>query len=142
VLERLAYNQALTEQDTERIKQQEQKEAMALNVLAKEPESVKTASGKTVALYDTSQLNGMYLGHKVFEHHDIDFSLIRISDRKWQLASNPRYRHSMETLMGRHSIEGFVFTIDGRKDELLAIEAESTNCDPHQHILKFISGKL
>lgn len=144
VLERLAYNQEFIEEDIHRIAQQESSEKKAEEILRKAPDTRKTQSGKSLAVYDTSQLDGIYLGQKVFHHHNVDFCLIRISEIKWQLASNPSIKHSMESLLGQHMIEGMSFSVAGRKNELLAIELEargdSHNC--HECLINWLCDKL
>jgi len=87
-----------------------------------------------MAVYDTSRNKGIYLGHKVFEYHDVDYCLIRILQRKWQLASNPYHKYSMKHLMGQKNIGENKFTINGRKNELLSIENQfSKNYNPELH---------
>ena len=78
-----------------------------------------------MAVYDTSTNKGIYLGHKVFEHHDVDYCLIRILKTKWQLACNPSKKYSMKHLIGNKNIGGHIFSLAGRENELLAIESLS-----------------
>ena len=122
VLERLAYNQDFTEDDLKRIEQKKEDELKAEEILKNTPQTLETKSNKSFAIYDTSKNKGIYLGHKVFEHHDVDYCLIRISNTKWQLACNPSKKYSMKHLMGQKNIEGHTFSLAGRENELLAIE--------------------
>jgi len=126
VLERLAYNQDFTEGDLKRIEKKKEDELKAEEILKNTPQTLGTKSNKSFAIYDTSKNKGIYLGHKVFEHHDVDYCLIRISNTKWQLACNPSKKYSMKHLMGQKNIEGHIFSIAGRESELLAIENLST----------------
>ena len=144
VIERLAYNREFTEEDHSRITQQECSERMAEEILRKDPDTRKTHSGKVLAVYDTSQLDGIYLGHKVFHHHNVDFCLIRISEIKWQLASNPSIKHSMESLLGQHMIGVMSFSFAGRKNELLAVELETRGGSPESHecLISWLCDKL
>jgi len=125
VLERLAYNRNFIEDDLNRIEQQKQDEEKAEEILNKKPQTMETKSNKNMAIYDTSTSKGIYLGHKVFKHHDVDYCLIRISKTKWQLACNPSKKYSMKHLMGKQDIEDHTFSLAGRKNELLAIEKQS-----------------
>ena len=78
VLERLAYNLDFTEDDLQRIEQKKEDEQTAKAILNSTPQTMETKGNKTMAVYDTSASKGIYLGHKVFEHHDVDYCLIRI----------------------------------------------------------------
>jgi hypothetical protein len=144
VLERLAYNKDLTEDDLHRIEQQEQRDQLAEEILRKAPYSVKTRSGKEMVIYDTSKLDRIYLGHRVFNYHSVDFCLIRISERKWQFASNPSLRHSMKSLLGTQNIDGLSFSIAGRENELLAIvwKREAGHPNPHEYLIKWLCDKV
>ena len=101
-------------------------ELKAEEILKNTPQTLETKSNKNLAIYDTSKNKGIYLGHKVFEHHDVDYCLIRISNIKWQLACNPYKKYSMKHLMGQKNIEGHTFSLAGRENELLAIESQAT----------------
>jgi hypothetical protein len=125
VLERLAYDQDFTEDDLQRIEQKKKDELKAQQILNEIPQSFETKNKKSLAVYDTSKDKGIYLGHKVFEYHDVDYCLIRISSTKWQLACNPSKKYSMKQLMGIQEIEGQTFLLAGRENELLAIENQS-----------------
>ena len=123
-LERLAYDRDFTQDDLRRINSQIESENTSERILHQEPVAVPLNSGKIMAIYDTSKTEGLYLGHKVFEHHDVDYCLIRISKTKWQLACNPSKKYSMKHLMGNKNIGGYVFSLAGRENELLAIESQ------------------
>lgn len=126
VLERLAYNLDLTEGDLQRIEQKKEDEQTAKVILNNTPRTMETKGNKTMAVYDISTNKGIYLGHKVFEQHDVDYCLIRISKTKWQLASNPSKKYSMKHIMGEPNIVEHTFSIAGRENELLAIENRRT----------------
>lgn len=125
VLERLAYDRDFTEGDLQRIEQKKKDEQAAEKILNNTPQTRSTKSDKSMAVYDTSKNTGIYLGHKVFEYHDVDYCLIRISQTKWQLASNPSQKYSMKHLMGERNIGEYAFSLAGRENELLAIEDQS-----------------
>ncbi len=136
VLERLAYNQDFTEDDLQRIEQKKEDEQAAKVILNNTPQTMETKGNKTMAVYDTSTNKGIYLGHKVFEHHDVDYCLIRILKTKWQLACSPSKKYSMKHLMGNKNIGGHVFSLAGRENELLAIEGQpSENLKSNMHKL-------
>lgn len=136
VLERLAYNRNFTEGDLQRIEQKKEDEQKAQEILNNKPKTFETKSKKNIAVYDTSTSKGIYLGHKVFKHHDVDYCLIRISKTKWQLACNPSKKYSMKHLMGKQNIEEQVFSLAGRENELLAIEGQpSGNLKSNAHKL-------
>lgn len=125
VLERLAYDRGLTKDDLQRIEQKKEDEQKAEKILNNTPQTMETKGNKTIAVYDTSKNKGVYLGHKVFKHHAVDYCLIRISQVKWQLACNPSEKYSMKHLMGRQNIDEHVFFLAGRENALLAIEKQS-----------------
>jgi len=144
-LERLAYNQDFTEGDLQRIEQKREDEISAEEILKLLPWTRATQNDKSMAVYDTSKNSGIYLGHKVFEHHDVDYCLIRISQTKWQLASNPSRKYSMKHLMGKPKIEGHTFSVAGRENELLAIENqpnEELGSDLHGLLMDWLSEQL
>ena len=116
----------------------------AVDILNRRPQIMKTKSNKTIAIYDTSKNQGIYLGHKVFDHHDVDYCLIHITEKKWQLASNPSRKQQMKHLMGKQNIEKNIFSIGGRENELLAIEINKNvdSNEPHKHILNWLCDKL
>ena len=144
VLERLAFNRDFTEADLQRIEQKKDDEQRAKDILNNKPDTVSTKTNKTMAIYDTSQNKGIYLGHKVFQHHDVDFCLIRISKTKWQLACNPSKRHSMQALLGVHETDDMAFSFAGRKNQLLAIELEGKddNAKSHESLTDWLCDKL
>ena len=144
VLERLAYDRDFTEDDLGRIEQQERSEQMSEEILHKEPDNRETNNDKIIAVYDTSKLAGIYLGQKVFKHHDVDYCLIRISERKWQLASNPSKKYSMELLMGKQYFDSMSFSFAGRKAALLAIvlEGRDDNIESHECLIDWLCEHL
>lgn len=144
VLERLAYNQDFTQTDLDRIEQQKESEQISEDILFKQPETVTVKSGKEMAIYDTSQMKGVYLGQKVFQHHNVDFCLTRISEKKWWLASNPTSKHSMKALLGKHQLDNMTITIAGRENELLSIENVKNidSIEPHKLIISWLCDRL
>ncbi len=144
VLERLAFNHDFTEDDLKRIEQKKEDELKAQEILNSKPHTIQTQCNKILAIYDTSENQGVYLGHKVFNHHDVDYCLIRITETKWQLASNPSQKYPMKHLMGEQYINKYRFTVAGRENELLAIESEAkmNNQGSHQCLLGWLCSKL
>jgi len=145
VLERLAYNQDFTEDDLKRIEQKKEDELKSEEILKNIPHTLETKSNKSLAIYDTSKNMGIYLGHKVFVHHDVDYCLIRILKTKWQLACNPSKTHSMKHLMGEQNIGGHTFSLAGRENELLAIEsqpAKNLQADLHGLLISWLCEDL
>ena len=144
VLERLAFNQDFTEGDMQRIEQKKNDEQEAEKILSDTPQTMPTQSDKSLAVYDTSKNKGIYLGHKVFEYHDVDYCLIRISATKWQLACNPSKKHSMRHIMGDQNIGDQAFTLAGRENELLAIEmpGNRVHFDSHHQIISWLCNRL
>ncbi len=49
-------------------------------------------------------------------------ALFAFYKKKWQLASNPSRKYSMKHLIGKLEIDGQIFSVAGRENELLAIE--------------------
>ncbi|MFC1676717.1 hypothetical protein ACFL3G_06595 [Planctomycetota bacterium] len=145
VLERLAYDQDFTEDDLQRIEQKKEDELKAGEILNNKPQTIETKGNKAMAVYDTSTSKGIYLGHKVFEHHDVDYCLIRILKTKWQLACNPSKKYSMKHLMGKQNIDGHTFSLAGRENELLAIEsqpAKNLQADLHGLLINWLCEDL
>ena len=144
VLERLAFNQDFTEGDMQRIEQKKTDEQEAEKILNNTPKTMPTQSNKSMAVYDTSKNKGIYLGHKVFEYHDVDYCLIRISENNWQLACNPYRKHSMRHIMGDQNIGDQTFTLAGRENELLAIEMSGNRVhfDSHRQIINWLCNRL
>jgi len=145
VLERLAYDQDFTEDDLQRIEQNKKDELKAQQILNETPQSFETKSKKSLAVYDTSEDQGIYLGHKVFDYHDVDYCLIHIMEKKWQLACNPSRKQSMKHLMGKKKIKGHVFALGGRENELLAIVSESNKnikSEIHELLIDWLCEKL
>ncbi len=122
VLGRLAFDQPHTQQDRLRIQEQRDVDDLAEKLLSEPPRTVTTADGKTMAVYDTSAMPRVFLGQKVFQRHDVDYCMIRISKGKWQIASNPDRSLPLRRLMGRHRMEGMEVEAAGRPDQLLAVE--------------------
>jgi hypothetical protein len=73
VLERLAYEQDFTPEDLRHIRHQERLEEIAEEILTDDPRTVTTSQGKQLAVYDTADTPGVYLGGKVFRHHPVDY---------------------------------------------------------------------
>ncbi|MFC1792712.1 hypothetical protein ACFL3Q_03905 [Planctomycetota bacterium] len=145
VLERLAYDHDFNTEDLQRIEQKKKDELKAAEVLIRTPCTMETRSGKTMAVYDTSKDPGIYLGHKVFDHQDVDYCLIHIMEKKWQLACNPSRKQSMKHLMGEKNIDGRTFSLAGRENELLAIESklnENIKSEAHEMLIDWLCKKL
>ena len=144
VLERLAYDQEFTEDDRARIQGQIHKEQLAEKLLSEEPRVATTRSGKAIAVYDLSDTPGVHLGAKVFRHHEVDYSLIRISPRKWQIACNPTFSLTLQALVGEHDLDGMRVRVAGRKDRLLSIEIDGAEVPPdaHERIIAWAQGLL
>jgi len=146
ILERLAYNLDFTEDDLSRIEQKKKDEYKAAEILGRKPQTmVETQSGKTMAVYDTSEDQGIYLGHKVFDYHDVDYCLIHIMEKKWQLACNPSRKQLMRHLMGEKNIDGRIFSVGGRENELLAIVSDSNEnikSEVHELLINWLCEKL
>ena len=144
VLQRLAFNRPFTEEDRRRIEQQKEAEAHAARILAEPPRVIKTSDGKTLAVYDTAAMPGVYLGQKVFRHHDVDYSLIRISDRKWQIASNPGRSLRLARLEGDHQVGDLRLAVAGRPKQLLSVEVRGSPLPPdvHERIISWAQGLL
>ena len=143
-LERLAYDQEFTEDDRARIQHQIHKEALAEKLLSEEPRVATTRSGKAIAVYDLSDTPGVHLGAKVFRHHEVDYSLIRISRRKWQIACNPTSGLTLQPLAGEHDLDGMTVRVVGRKDRLLSVEIDGAEVPPdaHERIIAWAQGIL
>jgi len=144
VLERLAFDRDLTDDDLARIEGQVALEKQAEAVLAERPDTVTTTHGRTMAVYDTSNTPGVYLGRKVFEWHPVDYCLIRIRSRKWQIASNPRDSLALDALVGRHDLAGLAIRAGGRPSRLLAIESASDTIisDAHDRVIAWARDLL
>jgi hypothetical protein len=133
ILERLACDSKFTQDDLKRIKEQIIIEKASEKILSKKPLIEETKKGKSLAVYDTSDTRGLYLGHKVFDYHSVDYCLIRISKKKWQIASNPSSSLTLESLAGQHNLDGMRITAGGRPKELLAIELINQDIPPDSH---------
>jgi hypothetical protein len=119
-------------------------EELSDKILSGEPNTEQTISGKTLAIYDTKDIPGVYLGHKVFDHHPVDYCLIRILERKWQIASNPTSDLTLRAIVGKHTIGGVKIVAAGRPDKLLAIEATASKipAEFHGKVVKWIKHTL
>ena len=133
VLDRLAYEGEFTADDMRRIESQRQLEVQAEEILAAEPRTVTTHSGKRLAVYDTSITPGLYLGGKVFRHHSVDYCLIRVAEHKWQLASNPSSGLRLDGLAGAHDLNGLQIRVAGRPDRLLSVTTGSRGIPSDAH---------
>ena len=144
ILERLAYNREFTEEDLDRIQNQIAIDKLSEEILAEEPHTEQTNSGKTLAVYDTTETPGVYLGHKVFDHHAVDYCLIRILHRKWQMASNPLSGLTLEAIAGMHDLGGAEIVAAGRPDRLMAIEVTGSqiSSDAHERIMAWVKKML
>jgi hypothetical protein len=144
ILDRLAFDQPFTEEDLQAIQRQADADRAAETMLSAKPLVFRTATGRAVAVYDTSDKPGVFLGRKVFEHHEVDYSLVRISGRKWQLAARPEVHLPLDKLMGSHDLEGMRISVAGRPNRLLSIEVSAQKTAPldaHERIIDFVADK-
>jgi hypothetical protein len=142
VLDRLAFDQPFTEEDLQAIQRQADADRAAETMLSAKPLVFRTATGKTVAVYDTSDKPGVFLGRKVFEHHEVDYCLVRISGLKWQLAARPDVHLPLHKLMGSHDLKGMRISIAGRPKRLLSIEVPAPATvppDAQERIIDFVA---
>jgi hypothetical protein len=145
VLERLAFDQPFTEEDAHAIRRQVEAEKAAGDLLSAEPVIAKTAGGKSLAVYDTSDKPGVFLGRKVFEHHEVEYCLIRISLRKWQIASRPAHDLPLAVLIGSHDLDGMKIVAAGRPKRLLSIEVSAPLAvppDAHEQVTALVQHLL
>jgi hypothetical protein len=138
VLDRLAFEGEFTSDDMARIAEQVRLERLAEEILAAEPRTLATCGGKRLAVYDTSERPGIYLGGKVFRHHPVDYCLIRIAEKKWQLASNPSAESDFTALLGQHDLDGFEIRVAGRPERLMSLTAETAGIPPDAHELLIV----
>jgi len=142
IMNRLAFDQPFTEEDLQAIQRQADADRTAETMLSVEPRVFRTTTGKTLAVYDTSDKPGVFLGRKVFEHHEVDYCLVRISGRKWQIAARPDADLPLEKLMGLHDLEGMMIRIAGRPKRLLSIEVLASATvppDAHERIIEYVA---
>ena len=133
VLDRLAFEWEFTSDDMARIAEQVRLERLAEEILAAEPRTLTTCGGKQLAVYDTSEMPGTYLGGKVFRHHPVDYCLIRIAEKKWQLASRPGIESDFENLLGQHDLDGLRIRVGGRPGRLVSLAASANDMLPDAH---------
>ncbi len=133
VLDRLAFEGEFTSDDMARIAEQVRLERLAEEILAAEPRTVTTTGGKQLAVYDTSERPGIYLGGKVFQHHPVDYCLIRIAEKKWQLALRPGIEPDFESLLGQHDLDGLQVKVAGRPERLVSLTVGSADIPPNAH---------
>jgi hypothetical protein len=119
VLERLAYDREMTIEDRERVSVMIQAERESADLLTQEPQTIRTASDKIMAIYDLSSQPRLYLGKKVFQRHRVDFCLTRITQTKWQLACRVRAGLTLAPVM---KLSLPCARVGGRRDELLSVE--------------------
>jgi hypothetical protein len=122
MLERLAFDRPHTHEDLRHIKRQKTKDGLADKILSEVPKVVVTSSEKRMAVYDTSDLPGVFLGQKVFQRHDVDYCINRISERKWQIAVNHKRNISLGRLVGLHQMRKLKVHLAGRPERLLSAE--------------------
>jgi hypothetical protein len=145
MLERLAFNRPHTTEDLRHIKSQKTADDLAGKILSEKPQVVVTANDKRLAIYDTSAQPGVFLGQKVFQRHDVDYCIIRITERKWQIAANHNRSLYLERLAGLHDLEGLKVRLAGRPDRLLSAEVISPQPvpqDAQEHIVAWAQGLL
>jgi hypothetical protein len=144
VLERFAFDRAFTDDDLQRIEAQVALEELAGRMLADKPQTAVARGGATIAVYDISANPGIYLGSKVFAHHAVDYSLIRISVTKWQLAYRPGLADTAKPLAGCQEVSGATLSIAGRPGRLMSIEviSGSVPADIHEQVVSMLSSLL
>lgn len=133
VLDRLAFEREFTSDDMARIAEQVRLERLAEEILAAEPRTVTTTGGRQLAVYDTSERPGIYLGGKVFQHHPVDYCMIRIAEKKWQLALRAGIEADFERLLGQHDLDGFQVQVAGRPERLVSVTSSSADIPPNAH---------
>jgi len=144
ILERLANDAGFTADDRARIAAQVELEERAESIVSQEPERVQAVRGRSIAVYDTSASRGIYIGGKVFGHHDVDYCLVRIAPHKWQLACHPGRGLDMAHLLGRHALDGATIRVGGRPDRLLSIELSDGDVpdDLHGQVVAWAANRL
>jgi len=145
MLERLAFDRPFTDEDLLDIERQKAAEILTDKILSEKPQVVVTADGKRLAVYDTSGQPGVFLGQKVFRRHDVDYCIIRITERKWQIAANHNRSLSLRRLAGLHDIEGLKVRLAGRPDRLLSAEVippQPVPQDAQEHLVAWAQGLL
>jgi hypothetical protein len=145
VLDRLAWDRPLVEADRQRIAEQEAAEARSSAILSEKPRTEHAASGLAIAVYDTSNMPGVFLGRKVFDFHKIDLCLIRVRPAKWQIACRPGSERSLASLIGHCTLDGVELRAGGRERRLLSIEALSgfaRKSDPHESVVRWVCSRL
>ena len=144
VLERLANNLEFTPDDRDRIAAQVKLELQSERIISEDPERIRSAYGRSIAAYDTSAWPGIYIGRKVFNHHDVDYSLVRITDCKWQLACHADRGLNMARLIGRHALGAEAIHVAGRPDRLLSIEltAGDVPAEAHGQVVSWVTKRL
>lgn len=145
VLDRLAYNRDLVSDDLARIAQKIKDEETAWRMIREPNPPLKTKSGREMVIFDISTIEGEpYLGKKVFDHHDVDYALVRVSARKWQLAANPARELDISCLGHRQDIDGMTVRIGGRYDRLVAIDVSgrAVPADAHKRVVDWLLSTL
>jgi hypothetical protein len=119
-------------------------EQFAEEMLTAEPHTLATQTGRVLAVYDLSDMPGVYLGGKVFRRHPVDYCLIRIAERKWQLASKPGAESNFEPLLGRHDLEGLRVRVGGRPERLVSVTAHGAAIptDAHERLIAWLTERL
>jgi hypothetical protein len=144
VLDGLAHGSEFSADDLQRIEGQRNLETQGEDILAVQPRTVTTHSGRRLAVYDTSATPGLYLGGKVFRHHPVDYCLVRIAAHKWQLASSPGSGLRLDGLVGSHDLDGLHIRAAGRPDRLLSVTTGRSDIpsDAHHRITDWATNAL
>jgi hypothetical protein len=141
VIERLAYDSDFSPDDLLRIESQIELEKLAEHVLEQEPLIVATRSGRQMVVYDVSDSPGVYLGKKVYQYHPVDFCLIRITTRKWQLSSAPGGTLLPSALVGDHRLGDAEVSVQGRPS-LLSLETTSVRYPSTTEMVSMVQQRL
>jgi hypothetical protein len=145
VLDRLAFNRDFMSDDLARIARKRGDEERAIRLLEEPNPPVSTKSGHSMVVFDLSVAEGgLFLGRNVFDHHDVDYALVRVSSHKWQLAVNPKRRLDLSCLGRKRELAGMALRIGGRYGRLVAINVQTRpiTLDAHGRIVAWLVSVL
>ena len=145
VLERLASDAALTPDDLCRIARKVDDERAALQLLQRDNPPVQTKQGRKMVIFDTfSGKQDLFLGKKVFKYHNADYALVRLSERKWQLAVNPGHPRDISHLSHTTELAAMHLRTGGRWERLIAIDVDERTipANAHEMIVNWLADSL